>query len=165
MMSFLEVASAAGVAAALITIFLAGWVVAGRNHRRELIEVYAGGKQAVRAVDLARLGALRRELEDERGGLSSAAAGLLYDVCQALRLDEGETQHVVGPAYWLALNLSVMDAEAVYQPPSLNSHILMVCGGCGKLAPADELRALGGQCQTCSFGWQPGDDGDVEEVW
>jgi hypothetical protein len=117
----------------------------------------------VRAVDLAQLARLRREIEEERGGLSSAAACLLYDVCQALRLDEGETQHVVGPAYWLVLDAPV--AVDVYQPPGFSQCVLMVCASCGKLTPAEELRALGGECQTCSFAWQPGDDDGAEEVW
>jgi hypothetical protein len=91
---------------------------AAPQHGRELAAAYTGGKRAQRAVDIAKLRQLRRELEDNAdddvetdyhgGGLLVADVLLLFDVCQALCLSEGETQHILGAAYLMVIETPVM---------------------------------------------------------
>lgn len=61
----------------------------GRDGRRDLV------------IELAQL---RREIEKE-GCLSGEQVCLLFDVCKRLGLTEGEIQAVVGPGYWLYLDV------------------------------------------------------------
>lgn len=93
-------------------LFLAGWLLAARIYGRRFdneIAAYEGGKRAVRAVDLAQLRQLRRELEEGEEGLLTADACLLFDVCQALQLSDGEAQHVLGASFLMVIDAPVLD--------------------------------------------------------
>ena len=106
----------------IILVFILGWILANRKtapkHGRELVAAYAGGKRAQRAVDIAKLRQLRRDLEENAdgddeadyhgGGLLAADVFLLFDVCQALRLSEGETQHILGAGYLWVIGAPTM---------------------------------------------------------
>ena len=88
-------------------IFLAGWLLAQQDKEQKVTAAYNGAKVMQRSVDLTRLAHLRRNLEDDDEGMLAADAYLLFDVCEALRLSEGETQHILGPAYWLLIDAPV----------------------------------------------------------
>jgi len=88
-------------------LFLAGWLLAIRSAGPEAVAAYEGGKRAVRAVDLAKLRHLRELLEEGEEGVLAADACLLFDVCQALQLSDGETQHVLGVSYLLVIEAPV----------------------------------------------------------
>lgn len=108
----IETALAIGVGMMLVMLFLAGWVMGGRKRQQHMRAAYEGGRRALRASDLARLRKLRCDIEIDGGGLSIPFAYLLYDVCQALRLTEGEMQHVVGAAaYCLVIDAPVGEIE------------------------------------------------------
>lgn len=110
------------ISAISIVFFILGWLLtslaATPKHRQELSAAYNGGKRAQRAVDLAYLRQLRCDLEtcvdddDEAdegdGGLLMADVFLLFDVCQALRLSEGEAQHVLGASYLMVIDEPIM---------------------------------------------------------
>jgi hypothetical protein len=70
---------------------------------------YRSGGKVQRAADIAKLRHLRWCLENETGGLTTEQAYLLCDVCSALRLEEGEIQHVLGAAYWMIIDAPVGD--------------------------------------------------------
>jgi len=99
-----------GIAAIGLMLFLSGWLLALARQERRVTTAYKGAKALQRQVDLSRLVGLRRELEADEVGMASADAYLLYDVCQALRLSEGEAQHVVGAAYWMVIEAPVATA-------------------------------------------------------
>ena len=108
-----------------IVVFLLGILLghglAANANRQKARMAYNGGKRAQRAVDLAYLRQLRCDLEacmdddDEAvegdGGLLMADVFLLFDVCQALRLSEGEAQHVLGAAYLMVIDAPVMEID------------------------------------------------------
>lgn len=71
---------------------------------------YQDGQRMQRAADMARLVKLRRTLEIETDGLSENQAYLFYDICEALRLDEGEAQHVLGAAFWMLIDTPVAES-------------------------------------------------------
>jgi len=96
-----------GVIALGMLLFLAGWLLAIRTAGPQIVAAYEGGKRAVRAVDLAQLRQLRRLLEEDEEGVLAADACLLFDVCQALQLSDGETQHVLGVSYLLVIEAPV----------------------------------------------------------
>ena len=58
-----------------------------------------------------KLSKLSRMLESETDGVSENQAYLLYDVCEALRLEEGETQHVLGAAFWMVMDAPVLEDQ------------------------------------------------------
>ncbi len=96
-----------GIAAIAAMLFGAGWLLATAGREQKVTAAYNGAKAIQRAADLARLVHLRRELEEDEVGLASADAYLLFDVCEALRLTDGEAQHVVGAAYWMVIEAPV----------------------------------------------------------
>lgn len=156
-----------GITAVGLMLFLAGWLLSVGDQKGKLAMAYNDGKAMLRTVDLARLANLRRMLEEDEHGLAAADACLLYDVCEALRLTEGETQHVVGPAYWLVLDAPVDDAVSPTAVPQL-AQVLRVCVGCGKLTPVEELDAVSGgdYCEACWYaGYERDDDGYEGVDW
>ena len=156
-----------GITAVGLMLFLAGWLLATRDQKAALSMAYNDGKAMLRTVDLARLATLRRMLEADEHGLAAADACLLFDVCEALRLSEGETQHVVGPAYWLVLDAPAVNAGSPTAVPQL-AQVLRVCLGCGKLTPVEELDAVSGgdYCEACWYaGYERDDDGYSGVDW
>jgi len=96
-----------GFVAVAAMLFLSGWLLARAGRDKQVTAAYNGAKVLQRQADLSRLVGLRRELEADEVGMASADAYLLYDVCHALRLSEGEAQHVVGAAYWMVIEAPV----------------------------------------------------------
>ncbi|MBK8987343.1 MAG: hypothetical protein IPM39_14915 [Chloroflexi bacterium] len=100
-----------GILAVAALLFLAGWLLAmaGQHEMQdhELADAYAGGKVAQRAVDIAELRQLRVQLEAGEEGVLAADACLLFDVCQALRLSDGEAQHILGASYLMVIEAPV----------------------------------------------------------
>jgi hypothetical protein len=94
-----------GAIAILLMLFLAGWMLGQMGNGKG----YHDGQLMQRAADMARLAKLRRMLEIETDGVTSDQAYLLYDVCEALRLQEGEAQHVLGSAFWMVIDAPVME--------------------------------------------------------
>ncbi len=103
-------------------LFGAGWLVAmagqeahaaaaDAEEEQRVTAAYNGGKAAMRAVDIAALRRLRTQLEDGEEGVMNADACLLYDVCQALRLSEGEAQHILGASYLLVIEAPVPEVD------------------------------------------------------
>ena len=124
-------------------IFLATWLLAGQilgqEHDQKIKAAYEGGKRAVRAVDLAQLRQLRRLLEEDEEGVLAADACLLFDVCQALQLSDGETQHVLGVSYLLVIEAPIMPAAVPFTFAGMH-----VCLACGRVLPDGEQCTCGG---------------------
>lgn len=122
-------------------VFLATWILAGQilgqERDQKIKAAYEGGKRAVRAVDLAHLRQLRRELEDGDEGLLAADACLMFDVCQALQLSDGETQHVLGMSYLLVIEAPVLgEVETAVRHTFAD---MSVCLACGRLLQSGEI--------------------------
>lgn len=128
---------------ALCALFLLiGLVFAARERARrrvEAITAYEGGKRAQRAVDLAKLRKLRELLEEGEEGVLAADACLLYDVCQALQLSDGEAQHVLGVSYLLVIEAPIMPAAVPFTFAGMH-----VCLACGRVLPDGEQCTCGG---------------------
>ncbi|MCB8988118.1 MAG: hypothetical protein H6661_10265 [Ardenticatenaceae bacterium] len=97
-----------GITAVGALLFLTGWLLAVRSAALEALAAYEGGKRAVRAVDLAKLRQLRQMLEEGEEGVLAADACLLFDVCQALQLSDGEAQHILGASYLMVIEAPVL---------------------------------------------------------
>ena len=103
-----------GFSSMAVLLFLAGWLLAmgGRQEEKEgqetrVTAAYGGGKAAQRSVDIAELRQLRVQLEGGEEGVLAADACLLFDVCQALRLSDGEAQHILGASYLMVIEAPV----------------------------------------------------------
>jgi len=130
-----------GITAVGALLFLTGWLLAVRSAALEALAAYEGGKRAVRAVDLAKLRQLRQMLEEGEEGVLAADAYLLFDVCQALQLSDGEAQHVLGASYLMVIEAPIMPAETAV-PFTFSD--LRVCLGCGRLLHPGERCTCGG---------------------
>ncbi|MCA9936543.1 MAG: hypothetical protein H6662_15460 [Ardenticatenaceae bacterium] len=92
--------------AVVLLLFLSGYLVgqkSGNHETKRVIDLALN----VRAEDVEKLGQLRTWLETEAGGLTTAQALLLTDVCTQLGFSEAETQHVVGAAYWMLVDAPI----------------------------------------------------------
>lgn len=93
-----------------LLLVLTGWLLAqrfGRTAKAAPISRYDVAA-SLRLADVARLRQLRVEIETG-GDFNTEAVCLLFDTCKALGFDQAQTQHVVGPAFWLVLNTPVGD--------------------------------------------------------
>ena len=102
-----ELLAILAAAAVVYVLVLSGYAVGAKGHRETGEAAYRRGQNMQRAIDRRKLRDLRVALETETDGLTAEQALLLYDVCQALRLSERETQHVVGPAVLLVIDAPV----------------------------------------------------------
>lgn len=93
--------------AVVYLLVMVGYLVGVRGRARDGAAAYRQGQRMLRVVDLALLRRLRVDIETGTDGVTTEQALLLYDVCQALRLDERQAQRVVGPAYWLVLDAPI----------------------------------------------------------
>lgn len=93
--------------AVVYLLVMAGYLIGVRGRARDGAAAYRQGQRMLRVVDLALLRRLRVDIETGTDGVTTEQALLLYDVCQALRLDEQQAQRVVGPAYWLVLDAPI----------------------------------------------------------
>lgn len=93
--------------AVVYLLVMAGYLIGVRGRARDGAAAYRQGQRMLRVVDLALLRRLRVDIETGTDGVTTEQALLLYDVCQALRLDEPQAQRVVGPAYWLVLDAPI----------------------------------------------------------
>lgn len=97
-----------GAVGILLMLFLAGWML---GQAGDSGNGYHDGQRMQRAADMAKLSKLRRMLESETDGLTNDQAYLLYDVCEALRLEEGEAQHVLGAAFWMVIDAPILEDQ------------------------------------------------------